>query len=62
MRTVPAAIRADVAGAGYIAAAAIFTGVVTWALAPLFIAGIGCAALAVVAVPARRRRGVHSAE
>lgn len=55
LRTVPAAIGADVAGAAYIAAAAVFTGVVTWALTPLFIAGIGCAALAVVAVPGRRR-------
>lgn len=62
VRGIPAAIRADAAGAAYIAAAAVFTGVVTWALAPLFIAGIGCAALAVVAVPARRRRGVHRAE
>jgi hypothetical protein len=56
VRAVPGAIRADAAGAAYIAAAAVFTGVVTWALAPLFIAGIGCAALAVVAVPGRRRR------
>lgn len=56
VRAVPAAIRADAAGAAYIAAAAVFTGVVTWALAPLFIAGVGCAALAVVAVPGRRRR------
>lgn len=56
VRAVPGVIRADAVGAAYIAAAAVFTGVVTWALAPLFIAGIGCAALAVVAVPARRRR------
>ncbi|WP_091230047.1 hypothetical protein [Microbacterium sp. 3J1] len=56
VRAVPAILRADAVGAAYLAAAAIFTGVVTWALAPLFIAGIGCAALAVVAVPARRRR------
>lgn len=61
VRSVPAAVKADAAGAAYIAAAAIFTGVVTWALAPLFIAGIGCAALAVVAVPARRRRGENRA-
>ena len=61
VRAVPGTIRADAAGAAYIAAAAIFTGVVTWALAPLFIAGIGCAALAVVAVPARRRRGENRA-
>lgn len=59
LRSVPGAIRADAVGAAYLAAAAVFTGVVTWALAPLFIAGIGCAALAVVAVPARRRRGDH---
>ncbi|MFJ4015637.1 hypothetical protein [Microbacterium sp. NPDC090014] len=62
VRAVPGMITADAAGAAYIAAAAVFTGVVTWALAPLFIAGIGCAALAVVAVPGRRRRGVHPAE
>ena len=55
-RAVPAAIKADAVGALYLAATAVFVGVVTWALAPLFIAGIGCAALAVVAVPARRRR------
>lgn len=59
LRSVPGAIRADAVGAAYLAAAAVFAGVVTWALAPLFIAGIGCAALAVVAVPARRRRGDH---
>lgn len=57
VHAIPAAVRADAVGAAYLAAAAVFTGVVTWALAPLFIAGIGCAALAVVAVPARRRRG-----
>lgn len=61
VRAVPSVVRADAAGAAYLAAAAVFSGVVTWALAPLFIAGIGCAALAVVAVPARRRRGVHHA-
>lgn len=62
VRAVPATVAGDVAGAAYIAAAAVFAGVVTWALTPLFIAGIGCAALAVVAVPARRRRGVQPAE
>lgn len=56
VRAVPGIVRADAVGAAYLAAAAVFTGVVTWALAPLFIAGIGCSALAVVAVPARRRR------
>ncbi len=57
LRAVPRILAGDPAGALYLAAAALFTGVVTWALPPLFIAGIGCAALAVVAVPARRRRG-----
>lgn len=56
VRAVPAIVRADAAGAAFIAAAAVFVGVVTWALIPLFIPGVGCAALAVVAVPVRRRR------
>src|SRR5690606_25849841 len=56
VRSVPDIVRADAVGALYIAATAVFVGVVTWALIPLFIPAIGCAALAVVAVPARRRR------
>jgi hypothetical protein len=56
VRAVPGVVRADAVGALYIAAAAVFVGVVTWALIPLFIPAVGCAALAVVAVPARRRR------
>ena len=48
-------IRADIAGAAYLVATAGFVVTVTWALVPLFIPAIGCAALAVVAVPARRR-------
>jgi len=56
VRVVPGLVRADAVGALYITATAVFVGVVTWALAPLFIPAIGCAALAVVAVPARRRR------
>jgi hypothetical protein len=56
VRAVPGIVRADAVGALYIAATAVFVGVVTWALTPLFIPAIGCAALAVVAVPARRRR------
>nr|WP_314845504.1 hypothetical protein [uncultured Microbacterium sp.] len=56
VRAVPGTVANDPIGAAYVAAAAVFTGVVTWALAPLFVAGIGCAALAVVAAPARRRR------
>lgn len=56
VRAVPGVVRADAVGALYIAATAVFVGVVTWALIPLFIPAVGCAALAVVAVPARRRR------
>lgn len=56
LRTVPETVRADAVGALYLAATAVFVGVATWALVPLFIPAIGCAALAVVAVPARRRR------
>lgn len=55
VRAVPGLVRADTVGAVYLAATAVFVGVVTWALVPLFIPGIGCAALAVVGVPARRR-------
>lgn len=56
VRAVPGLVRADAVGALYLVATAVFVGVVTWALIPLFIPAIGCAALAVVAVPARRRR------
>ncbi|WP_309127485.1 hypothetical protein [Microbacterium sp.] len=62
VRSVPGLLRADAVGALYVAAAAVFVGVVTWALAPLFIPAVGCAALAVVGVPARRRRGQTRAE
>ncbi|MCR2792236.1 hypothetical protein NQ156_04080 [Microbacterium sp. zg.Y625] len=55
LRCVPAAIAADPAGALYLAATAVFVVVSTWALVPLFIPAIGCAALAVVAIPTRRR-------
>lgn len=57
LRTVPDAARGDAVGVLYLVATAGFVAVVTWALPPLFIAGIGCASLAVVAIPARRRRG-----
>lgn len=57
LRAVPGVVGADAVGALYLVATAGFVGVVTWALAPLFIPAVGCAALAVVAVPARRRRG-----
>lgn len=56
IRVLPAAAR-DVAGVLYLVATAAFVVVVTWALPPLFIAGIGCAVLAVVAIPTRPRRG-----
>lgn len=57
VRSVPGSVSADVAGALYHVATAVFVGVATWALIPLFIPAIGCAALAVVAIPARARTG-----
>jgi hypothetical protein len=56
VRGIPSAVAADPIGAVYLAAAAVLVGVVTWMLFPLIITGLGCAAFAVVAVPARRRR------
>ena len=56
LRSIPHAIAADPIGAVYLAAAAVLAGVVTWMLIPLIIAGLGCAAFAVVAVPERRGR------
>jgi len=55
LRQVPARLRADLPGAAYLLATAVFVGVATWALIPLFLPAIGCAALAVVAIPERRR-------
>lgn len=55
LRAVPAAVRADLGGAAYLVATAGFVCVATWALLPLFLPAIGCAALAVVAIPERRR-------
>ena len=55
VRAVPRAVTADPAGALYLTATAVFVVVSTWALVPLFIPAIGCAALAVVALPTRRR-------
>ncbi|HWV50570.1 MAG TPA: DUF624 domain-containing protein [Microbacterium sp.] len=48
--------RTDPAGTAYLAIATILTGVLTWMLTPLLLAGLGCAAFAAVAVPARPRR------
>jgi len=56
IRRIPSVTASDPIGAVYLAAAAVLVGVVTWMLAPLIIAGLGCAAFAVVAVPARRGR------
>lgn len=53
---VPARIAADPAGAAYLLATAGFVAIVTWVLAPLIVPSLGCAALAVVAVPHRARR------
>ena len=56
VRGIPSALAADPIGALYLAAGAVLAGIVTWMLTPLIIAGLGCAAFAVVAVPARRGR------
>ena len=56
LRGVPAALVADLTGVLFLVATAIFVCVVTWVLLPLVIPALGCAALAVVAIPARRRR------
>lgn len=47
--------RSDVRGAAFLAATAVFVGVATWMLVPLIVPALGCAALAVVAIPERRR-------
>jgi len=56
VRGIPATLAGDPMVAVYFAVAAVLTGVVTWMLAPLIIAGLGCSAFAVVAIPARRTR------
>ena len=53
--SVPGAVRADLRGALFLAATAVFVGVATWMLVPLIVPALGCAALAVVAIPERRR-------
>jgi hypothetical protein len=62
VKGVPAAVRADPAGAAYLIATAVFAGVVTWQLIPLVIPALGCVALAIVAVPERPRRARGAAE
>ena len=55
-RQVPSALGSDIGGTLYLIATIGFVAVITWALAPLIIAGLGCAVLAVVAIPERPRR------
>ena len=56
VRGVPASLAADVTGVLFLIATAGFVCVVTWVLVPLVIPALGCAALAVIAIPERRRR------
>ncbi|WP_127473330.1 DUF624 domain-containing protein [Microbacterium sulfonylureivorans] len=56
VRSVPASVTADPRGAFYLAATAAFVGIATWMLVPMIIPALGCAALAVVAIPTRRGR------
>ncbi|MFV0286378.1 MAG: hypothetical protein ACK5IM_08360, partial [Demequina sp.] len=50
-------LRGDLGSAAYLACTAVFVGVVAWMLPPLVVPALGCAALAVVAIPARPRKG-----
>ncbi|WP_345800546.1 hypothetical protein AAIB33_13855 [Microbacterium sp. AZCO] len=54
VRSIPSAAAADPIGALYLAATAFFVGLSAWMLVPLIIPALGCAALAVIAIPARR--------
>ena len=54
--SVPGALVTDVAGVLYLLAAAGLVCVLTWVLIPLVIPALGCAVLAVVAIPERRKR------
>jgi hypothetical protein len=56
LRTVPSFLRTDPVGCAYLAATAVFVGVLTSVLPPLLIPALGCAALAAVAIPERPRR------
>lgn len=56
VRRAPGTIARDLPGALYLVATLVFVVVVTWALPPLLIAGLGCAALAAVAIPERPSR------
>lgn len=59
LRATPSMLGGDIPGALYLVATVVFVGVVTWALAPLIIPALGCAALAAVAIPERPRRGIR---
>lgn len=59
VRSVPRTVATDVPGALYLAATAGFVVVVAWVLVPLVVPALGCAALAVVAIPERPRRGIR---
>lgn len=54
VRRIPRTLAGDVGGALYLVATVGFVAALTWALLPLIVAGLGCAALAVVAIPERR--------
>jgi len=55
LRVVPTSVRADIPGALYLASTAGFVVLLTWVLTPLLVPALGIAAMAVVAVPERRR-------
>jgi hypothetical protein len=55
VRSAPRALAADPAGVLYVIATAVFVAVVTWMLPPVIVPALGCAVLAVVAIPERRR-------
>jgi hypothetical protein len=46
----------DPAGLGYLVVVVGFVALITWQMAPLLVPGLGCAALALVAIPVRPRR------
>lgn len=55
VRSIPTVARSDVRGLAFYIAAVALVVVLTWMLPPLLPAALGCAVLAVVAVPHRRR-------
>ncbi|MDN3309844.1 hypothetical protein QWJ90_02750 [Microbacterium oryzae] len=56
IRSLPGSAARDIPGALYLVVAACFVALATWMLIPLIVPALGCAALAVVAVPERPRR------